>query len=118
METTLTLRPNTDFVSISPRISTRRVTGHSRYTKRDGTYLDYDHNATGLHNFSGVYRMLSKAEKQGLFTTALETGARSVCRVNSETVVSFDPATRIARVGWTERGTGRGHKYQAIIDIV
>jgi hypothetical protein len=117
METTIALKPNTDFVAISPRISTRRVTGHSRYVKRDGSYLDYDHNTTGLHNFSGVYRMLAKAEQAGLFADAIETGARTVCRVNSETTVSYDPKTSIARIGWTERG-GRGHKYQAIIDIV
>ena len=116
MDTALTLRPNTDFVAISPRISTRRVTGYTRYSKRDGSYLDYDRNEGGLHNFSSVYRMLAKAEQQGRFTDALETGARTICRVNSQTVVSFDPKDNIARVGFND--AGRAHKYQVYIDIV
>lgn len=114
--TSLLLRPNTDFVAISPRISTRKVTGYTRYSKRDGSYLDFDRNEGGLHNFSSVYRMLAKAEQQGLFTDAFETGARTVCRVNGVTVVSFDPTQGIARVGYSE-GT-KAHKYQVFIDIV
>ena len=116
METTLTLRPNTDFVAISPGISTRRVTGYTRYSKRDGTYLDFDRNEGGLHNFVSVYRMLAKAEQQGLFEEALETGGRTSMRVNGVTVVSFDPKERIARVGYSEGS--KAHKYQVYIDIV
>jgi hypothetical protein len=112
----MNLIPNTDFVSISPRITTRRVTGIARYSKRDGTYQDYDRNAEGNHNFSSVYRMVAKAEQSGLFADALDSGARSVCRVNSQTVVSFDPTDNIARIGWTTGGVA--YKYEMLLNII
>jgi hypothetical protein len=72
------LKPNFKWVALTDTITAVRYVGRSLYSKRDGTYLEYDLNASGLHSWNMANRAIQKAIKQGLITDALEQNARCV----------------------------------------
>ena len=109
------LRPLLTPKTVAQGVVAVRSVGKSVYPKRDGSYLEYDLNAEGLHPFGMAYAAIKVAAGKGFFADAVEQGARCVVRTTNTTVVSFDPSDNIARVGITVGGVAK--KYEITLHL-
>jgi hypothetical protein len=109
------LRPTLTPKTIAPGVTAVRSVGKSIYSKRDGSYLEYDLNAEGNHSWNMAYTAIAKAVKLNLIADATEQGSRCVVRTMPTTVVSFDPSDNICRVGITSCGIAK--KYEITLHL-